>query len=150
MDRVLDYIEIGKQECARLICGGERDSEGDKASGYFVKPTIFTEVAPTMRIATDEIFGPVLCVLRFHDTEEAIRIANATNYGLAAAIWTRDIKVAHRVAAEIRAGTVWINTYNAFDSGSPFGGYKQSGFGRDLGQEALDQYTSTKSVWVAL
>ena len=150
MDRVLDYIEIGKQECARLICGGERDTEGEKANGYFVKPAIFTEVAPTMRIATDEIFGPVLCVLRFHDTDEAIRIANGTNYGLAAAVWTRDIKVAHRVAAEIRAGSVWINTYNAFDSGSPFGGYKQSGFGRDLGQDALDQYTSTKSVWVAL
>ena len=92
----------------------------------------------------------MLCVLRFHDTDEAIRIANGTNYGLAAAIWTRDIKVAHRVAAEIRAGSVWVNTYNAFDSGSPFGGYKQSGFGRDLGQDALDQYTSTKSVWVAL
>ena len=87
---------------------------------------------------------------RFHDTEEAIRIANGTNYGLASAIWTSNIKLAHKVAAEIKSGVVWINTYNAFDSGSTFGGYKQSGYGRDLGQEALDQYTSTKSIWVAL
>ena len=150
MDRVLDYIEIGKQEGARLLCGGERDTDGEKARGYFVKPTIFADVAPDMRIAAEEIFGPVLCAIRFHDADDAIRIANHTTYGLASAVWTRDIKLAHRVAAEIRAGSVWINTYNAFDSASPFGGYKQSGFGRDLGREALEQYTSVKSVWVAL
>lgn len=149
MDRVLDYIEIGKQEGARLVCGGERDTEGDKARGYFVKPTIFADVAPSMRIASDEIFGPVLCAIPFSGAEDAIRIANATTYGLASAVWTRDLKLAHRMAAEIKAGTVWINAYNAFDSASPFGGYKQSGFGRDLGRDALEQYTSVKSVWVA-
>jgi aldehyde dehydrogenase (NAD+) len=150
MDRILDYIEIGKQEGARIVCGGERDTAGDKAHGYFVKPTIFADVTPAMRIATEEIFGPVLCAMRFRDAEDAIRIANSTTYGLASAVWTRDIKLAHRVAAEIKTGSVWINTYNAFDSASPFGGYKQSGFGRDLGSYALDQYTNVKSVWVAL
>ncbi len=150
MDRILDYIEIGKQEGARIVCGGQRDTDGDKARGYFVKPTIFADVTPAMRIAADEIFGPVLCAIRFRDAEDAIRIANGTTYGLASAVWTRDIKLAHRVAAEIKAGSVWVNTYNAFDSGSPFGGYKQSGFGRDLGSYALDQYTNVKSVWVAL
>ena len=150
MDRILDYIEIGKQEGARIVCGGERDTDGEKARGYFVKPTIFADVTPAMRISTEEIFGPVLCAMRFRDAEDAIRIANSTTYGLASAVWTRDIKLAHRVAAEIKAGSVWINTYNAFDSASPFGGYKQSGFGRDLGSYALDQYTNVKSVWVAL
>src|ERR1035437_2620294 len=150
MDRILDYIEIGKQEGARIVCGGERDTDGEKARGYFVKPTIFADVTPSMRISTEEIFGPVLCAMRFRDAEDAIRIANGTAYGLASAVWTRDIKLAHRVAAEIRAGSVWINAYNAFDSASPFGGYKQSGFGRDLGSYALDQYTNVKSVWVAL
>ena len=150
MDRILHYIESGKSEGARLVCGGERDSEGDKAQGYFIKPTIFAEVTPQMRIAREEIFGPVLCAMRFRDTEEAIRLANGTTYGLASAVWTSDLKLAHRMAAEIKAGSVWVNTYNAFDSGSPFGGYRQSGFGRDLGSYALDQYTNVKSVWVAL
>ena len=103
-----------------------------------------------MKIAREEIFGPVLCAIRFRDADEAVRIANGTVYGLVAAVWTRDVQLAHRMAAEIKAGTVWINTYNAFDSASPFGGYKQSGFGRDLGADALEQYTNVKSVWVAL
>jgi acyl-CoA reductase-like NAD-dependent aldehyde dehydrogenase len=150
MDRILHYIESGTREGARLVCGGERDTEGDKAHGYFIKPTIFADVTPQMRIAREEIFGPVLCVMRFGDTEEAIRLANGTTYGLASAVWTSDLKLAHRMAAEIRAGSVWVNTYNAFDSGSPFGGYRQSGFGRDLGSYALDQYTNVKSVWVGL
>jgi len=150
MDRILDYIERGKQEGARLLCGGERDTEGEKAQGFFVKPAIFADVTPQMRIAREEIFGPVLCVMRFRDEEEALRISNGTIYGLAAAVWTRDLKLAHRMAAGIRAGSVWINSYNAFDAASPFGGYKQSGFGRDLGAEALEQYTSVKSIWVAL
>jgi aldehyde dehydrogenase (NAD+) len=150
MDRILDYIDAGKREGATLLTGGERDMEGEKSKGFFVKPTIFSDVTPGMRIAQEEIFGPVLCAMRFRDASEAIRIANGTVYGLASAVWTRDIKLAHRVAGELKAGSVWINTYNAFDSGSPFGGYKQSGFGRDLGSYALEQYTSVKSVWVAL
>ncbi len=150
MDRILDYIESGRQEGARVLAGGERDVEGDKAKGYYVKPTVFSDVRPDMKIAREEIFGPVVSAIRFNDTDEAVHIANGTIYGLAAALWTRDIKLAHRVAAEIKAGSVWINTYNGFDSASPFGGYKQSGFGRDLGANAIEQYTNVKSVWVAL
>jgi aldehyde dehydrogenase (NAD+) len=150
MDRVLDYINCGRQEGAKVLCGGERDTEGAKSKGYFIKPTIFSEVRPEMKIAQEEIFGPVLAAIRFADPDEAIAIANGTVYGLVAAVWTRDVKLAHRMAADIQAGSVWINTYNGFDTGSPFGGYKQSGFGRDLGSYALDQYTNIKSVWVAL
>ncbi len=150
MDRILDYIESGKQEGAQVLTGGERDTQGDKAKGYFVKPTVFSGVKPEMKIAREEIFGPVVSAIRFSDADEAVRIANGTIYGLAAAVWTRDVRLAHRMASDIKAGSVWINTYNSFDSGSPFGGYKQSGFGRDLGSYALDQYTNVKSVWVAL
>jgi acyl-CoA reductase-like NAD-dependent aldehyde dehydrogenase len=150
MDRVLDYIASGKSEGARLLTGGERDSEGEKAKGFFVKPTVFCDVTPAMRIAQEEIFGPVQCALRFREESEAVQLANGTIYGLAASVWTRDLQRAHRVAAQLKAGSVWVNSYNAFDSGSPFGGYKQSGFGRDLGAQALEQYTSVKSVWVAL
>jgi acyl-CoA reductase-like NAD-dependent aldehyde dehydrogenase len=103
-----------------------------------------------MKVAQEEIFGPVLAAIRFKDEDEAARIANGTIYGLVSAVWTRDIRVAHRMAARIKAGSVWINTYNGFDSASPFGGYKQSGFGRDLGSYALEQYTNVKSVWVGL
>ncbi len=150
MDRILEYIEAGKREGAKLLCGGERDIEGAKAKGFFVKPTIFSEVKPGMKIAQEEIFGPVLCALKFRDADEAVAIANGTIYGLVSAVWTRDIQLAHRMAADIKAGSVWINTYNGFDTASPFGGYKQSGFGRDLGSYALEQYTNIKSVWVAL
>jgi len=150
MDRILDYIESGKQEGARLMCGGARDTDGDKSKGFFVKPTVFADVKPEMRIAREEIFGPVVTAIRFREPEEAVQIANGTIYGLAAAVWTRDIRLAHKMAAEMKAGSVWVNCYNAFDSGSPFGGYKQSGFGRDLGSYAIEQYTNVKSVWVAL
>ena len=149
MDRILDYIESGKEEGARLVCGGERDKEGEKAKGFFVKPTIFADVAPEMRIAREEIFGPVVCAIKFKDAEEALRIANDSIYGLAAGVWTRDLRLAHHMASGLQAGSVWVNTYNAFDSGSPFGGYKQSGFGRDLGSYALEQYTNVKSVWIS-
>ncbi len=148
--RILGYIEAGKREGAQLRCGGERDQEGAKAKGYFMQPTIFSDVKPAMKIAQEEIFGPVLATIRFQDADEAIAIANGTIYGLVSAVWTRDIQLAHRMARAIKAGSVWINTYNGFDSASPFGGYKQSGFGRDLGAYALEQYTSIKSVWVAL
>lgn len=150
LERVLGYIRSGMEEGARLVCGGERDVEGEKAKGYFVKPTIFADVKPEMKIAQEEIFGPVLAALKFRDVEQAAEIANGTIYGLVSAVWTRDITVAHRLAQEIKAGSVWINAYNCFDSASPFGGYKQSGFGREMGPHALDSYTQVKSVWIHL
>lgn len=150
LDKILGYIESGRQEGARLLCGGERDVEGEKAKGFFVRPTIFADVKVEMKIAQEEIFGPVLAALRFRDAEEAAEIANSTIYGLASAVWTRDIAAAHRLAQQIKAGSVWINAYNCFDSASPFGGYKQSGFGREMGRHALDSYTQIKSVWISL
>ena len=146
---VLGYIDAGKADGARLVAGGKAATVNGK--GNFVQATIFADVTPEMRIAQEEIFGPVAAVIAFTDTADAVEKANQTIYGLAAGIWTRDVGRAHRIAREVRAGTVWINTYNQYDSGSPFGGYKQSGFGRDLGyQAALDKYTQVKSVWVAL
>ena len=150
LESILGYIQSGKQEGAKLLCGGERDTEGAKAKGFYVRPTIFSEVKPQMKIAQEEIFGPVLSALRFRSADEAVEIANSTIYGLVSAVWTRDIRLAHSMAADIKAGVVWINTYNGFDTAAPFGGYKHSGFGRDLGAYALDQYTNVKSVWVAL
>ena len=149
MDSVMKYIDAGKSEGAKLVAGGERADIGT-GKGYFVKPTIFTDVQPEMRIAREEIFGPVLATIRFKDAEDAIAKGNATVYGLAAAVWTRDISKAHRIARAIKAGTVWINTYNLYDPALPFGGFKESGFGRDQGKDALEKYTQTKSVWVNL
>jgi acyl-CoA reductase-like NAD-dependent aldehyde dehydrogenase len=146
-ETVLSYIEAGKQE-ATLVAGGNAASVNGK--GYFVEATVFDGTAPGMRIVDEEIFGPVLAVLTFDDLEEGIQLANQTMYGLAAGIWTKDIQKAHRVANEIKAGTVWINTYNFYDPAAPFGGYKASGFGRELGREGLDGYLETKSVWVGL
>jgi acyl-CoA reductase-like NAD-dependent aldehyde dehydrogenase len=149
MDRVLGYIESGKSEGAKLLSGGARTPVNGK--GYFVQPTVFEGVDRGMTIAREEIFGPVLAMMTFSDgMTGATELANATIYGLAAGIWTRDIKKALRTAREIRAGTVWINTYNMYDAASPFGGFKQSGFGRDLGVHALEGYMQVKSVWVDL
>ncbi|MFN8472831.1 MAG: aldehyde dehydrogenase family protein [Anaerolineae bacterium] len=148
LDRVQGYISSGVQEGASLHTGGERIAElGD---GYFLQPTIFTDVHDSMRIVQEEIFGPVVAVTPFDDMDELIPRANGTQYGLAAGIWTRDIGKAHRVAAALKAGTVWVNCYDQFDAAAPFGGYKQSGWGREMGRAALDLYTETKSVWVAL
>ncbi len=149
MERVLKYIESGKAEGAKLLSGGARTPVNGK--GYFVQPTVFEGVEREMTIAREEIFGPVLAMMTFSDgMAGATELANATIYGLAAGIWTRDIKKALRTAREIRAGTVWINTYNMYDAASPFGGFKQSGFGRDLGVHALEGYMQVKSVWVDL
>jgi acyl-CoA reductase-like NAD-dependent aldehyde dehydrogenase len=149
METVLSYIEAGKSEGAKLVCGGERADIGT-GKGYFVKPTIFDDVDPEMRVSREEIFGPVLATIRFRDAEDAIAKGNATVYGLAAAVWTRDVSKAHRIARAIKAGTVWVNTYNLYDPALPFGGFKESGFGRDQGRDALEKYTQTKSVWVNL
>jgi len=149
MERVLGYISGARAEGAKLLAGGERTPVNGK--GYFVAPTIFGDVDPAMTIAREEVFGPVLAMLTFDGGEDgATQLANRTIYGLAAGIWTRDIKKALRTARAVKAGTVWVNTYNMYDAASPFGGFKQSGFGRDLGEQALEGYTQVKSVWVDL
>jgi len=148
LERVLAYVRSGREEGARLLTGGERTTVDGR--GWFLPATVFADVEPTMRIAREEIFGPVAVVTPFQDLDEAVALANDTPYGLAAGVWTRDVGKAHRVARLLEAGTVWVNTYNQYDSTSPFGGYKESGFGRDLGAEAaLEKYTQVKSVWVA-
>jgi aldehyde dehydrogenase (NAD+) len=149
LERDLRYIETAKKEGATLLAGGERTDIGT-GKGYFLQPTVFGDVTPSMTIAREEIFGPVLAAIDFADVDEAIARANDTSYGLAAAVWTRDIKKAHHVARKLQAGTVWINTYNVYDTAAPFGGYKQSGFGREMGAHALEHYTQVKSVWVDL
>ena len=149
MKTVLDYIEVGKKEGAKLVAGGERASVGN-GKGYFVLPTIFDGVRNDMRLAQEEIFGPVLAAIEFADLDEVIREANRNPYGLAAAVWTRDVRKAHYVAHRLKAGTVWINAYNVYDPAAPFGGYKSSGFGRELGMHALEHYTQVKDVWVNL
>jgi len=147
-ESVLEYIGTAGKEGATLVAGGKAATVNGK--GFFVEATIFDDVVPTMTIAREEVFGPVLAVLGFDDEDEAVALANQSMYGLAAGVWSRDIGRAHRVAHAIRAGTVWVNTYNMYDPAAPFGGFKQSGFGRDLGRTALEGYTETKSVWVAL
>ena len=144
---VMSYIVAGKSE-ASLVAGGNATSVDGK--GFFIEATVFDDAKPGMRIVDEEIFGPVLSVIAFDDQDEAIHIANQSMYGLAAGIWTKDIQKAFRVARAIRAGTVWVNTYNMYDPAAPFGGFKQSGYGRDLGREALDGYTETKTVWMGL
>jgi len=150
MDTVLGYIASGKDGGARVAAGGRRADEVNGGKGYFVRPTVFDGVTPEMKIAREEIFGPVLSVLPFSDVSDVIAKANGTIYGLAAGVWTKDVAKAHKLARAIRSGTVWINTYNLYDPALPFGGFKQSGFGRDLGHEAIDGYLETKSVWIDL
>ncbi len=145
-DKVMGYIDSGRREGAKLVCGGER--VGDR--GYFIQPTVFADVQDDMTIAREEIFGPVMSVIPFKNLEEVVERANCTTYGLAAAVWTRDIKKALAVSNSVRAGTVWVNCYNVLDSRAPFGGFKQSGIGRELGEYGLQQYTEVKTVTVKL
>jgi len=147
-EKILGYVETGAKEGAKLAAGGKRPAA--LAKGYFVEPTIFTEVGNDMTIAREEIFGPVVSVIKFDGFDDLIRQANATTYGLAAGVWTRDIKKAHKAARLLQAGTVWVNTYNLYDPATPFGGFKKSGFGRELGAQAIDEYTQRKSVWIDL
>ncbi|MGZ9817898.1 aldehyde dehydrogenase family protein [Peribacillus simplex] len=146
LERVGSYIEKGKSEGAEVVTGGNYG----QGEGYFVTPTIFAGVEDEMTIAKEEIFGPVVAAMPFDDLDDVINRANNSEYGLAAGLWTQDVKKAHYVANELKAGTVWVNCYNAFDAASPFGGYKQSGIGREMGSYALDNYTEVKSVWINL
>jgi len=148
LDTVLGYIEAGRKDGAEVKLGGNRVRKD--SGGYFVEPTVFSNVDPGMKIAREEIFGPVLSTLTFRDVEEAVRIANDVSYGLTAAVWSRDITTAHRVAKRLRAGTVYVNCYDADDITVPFGGYKQSGNGRDKSLHAMDKYTELKTTWIDL
>jgi acyl-CoA reductase-like NAD-dependent aldehyde dehydrogenase len=150
LDRVTGYLRAGREEGAVAVTGGGRPDDPQLQNGYFVQPTVFRDATNTMTIAREEIFGPVVTVIPFRDADDAVLQSNATNYGLGAGIWTRDIKKAHRAAAALKAGSVWINCYNVYDAASPFGGYKESGFGREMGRYNLDLYTQVKSVWVDL
>jgi aldehyde dehydrogenase (NAD+) len=148
-DKILSYIDIAKKEGANCVLGGGPAKRPECGEGWFVEPTIFTGVNNEMRIAREEVFGPVLSVIRFRDDEEAIRIANDSPYGLAAGVWTQSMKRALRASERLQAGTVWINTYRAVSYMSPFGGYKRSGLGRENGQDAIWEYLQTKSVWIS-
>lgn len=146
--KVLDYIDIAKKEGATLVIGGEKGRRPECGDGWFVEPTIFKDVENSMRIAQEEVFGPVLSVIRFKDEKDAVQIANETIYGLAAGVWTRDIGRAIRMTEALKAGTVWVNTYRATSYMSPFGGYRQSGIGRENGAEMIKEYLQMKSVWM--
>lgn len=145
-DKVMSYIESGMRQGAQMLCGGNR--VGDR--GFFIAPTVFADVRDEMQIAQEEIFGPVMSIIKFKDIDEAIQRANNSMYGLAAAVWTKDITKAHAIANNVRAGTVWVNCYDVFDAAAPFGGFKQSGIGRELGEYGLQQYTEVKTVTIKL
>ena len=146
MERVMGFIDSGKKDGAKLLTGGKQAGK----DGYFVEPTVFTDVKDDMKIAQEEIFGPVMSIMKFKDADEVVARGNKTNYGLAAAVWTKDVKKAHTIAARLKAGTVWVNCYDVFDAAAPFGGFKMSGIGRELGVYALANYTEVKTVTMAM
>lgn len=150
LEKILSYVEIGKQEGARLICGGERITDGELAKGCFMRPTLLADVTNDMRVAQEEIFGPVACILKFKDEDEVIRMANDNAYGLGGAVWTRDLNRAIRVSRGIETGRMWVNTYNQIPEGSPFGGYKESGIGRETHKVILEHYTQMKNIMINL
>jgi (Z)-2-((N-methylformamido)methylene)-5-hydroxybutyrolactone dehydrogenase len=150
LDKVLSYVEIGQEEGAEIVAGGKQPEDPELKDGYFVEPTILTNVDNQMTVAQDEIFGPVLSVIPARDEDEIIRQANEIPYGLAAGVWTKDIQRGHRVAHALKAGTVWINAYRIISFTAPFGGYKESGFGKENGLESLKEYTQLKTIWVEL
>ena len=149
-EKILSYVEIGRQEGARLICGGERLTEGELAKGCFMRPTLLADVTNDMRVAQEEIFGPVACILKFKDEDEVIRMANDNAYGLGGAVWTRDLNRAIRVSRGIETGRMWVNTYNQIPEDSPFGGYKESGIGRETHKVILEHYTQMKNIMINL
>jgi aldehyde dehydrogenase (NAD+) len=148
LERVTGYLQTGKREGARAVSGGDRLMDGELSKGYFVPPTVFADVNDEMAIAREEIFGPVISAIPFTDVAEVIRRANATTFGLGSGVWTRDVSKAHRLARGIRAGSVWVNCYQAMDPAVPFGGYKMSGYGRESGLQQLDEYLNVKAVWI--
>jgi len=150
LEKILSYIEIGKNEGARVACGGERITEGNLAKGAFMRPTLLVDVKNDMRVAQEEIFGPVACVIKFHDEDEVIKMANDSVYGLGGAVWTRDINRAIRVSRAIETGRMWVNTYNQIPEGAPFGGYKESGIGRETHKVILEHYTQMKNIMINL
>ena len=143
-DKVMGYIEAGKKDKAKLVAGGNR--VGDK--GYFIEPTVFADVQDNMRIAQEEIFGPVISAISFKDSDDLIKRANATTFGLGSGVWTTNVSKAHQVAKSLRAGSVWVNCYQAMDPAVPFGGYKMSGYGRESGKQHLEEYLNVKAVWI--
>jgi aldehyde dehydrogenase (NAD+) len=149
LDKILSYIDIAKAEGARSVLGGGRAARPECGSGWFVEPTIFEGVNNSMRIAQEEVFGPVLAVIPFHDDDEAVAIGNDVAYGLAAGVWTESIRRALIMAERLQAGTIWVNTYRAVSYLSPFGGYKRSGLGRENGQDMIREYLQVKSVWIS-
>ncbi|HEY5127755.1 MAG TPA: aldehyde dehydrogenase family protein [Bradyrhizobium sp.] len=148
LERVSSYLAIGQKEGAHALAGGARLTEGALSKGYFVPPTVFANVQDNMRIAQEEIFGPVISAISFKDADELIQRANATTFGLGSGVWTRDVSKAHRVAKALRAGSVWVNCYQAMDPAVPFGGYKMSGYGRESGKQHLEEYLNVKAVWI--
>lgn len=148
LQKILKYIEIGKDEGAKVVCGGTRIEEGELARGPFMRPTILADVTNDMRVAQEEIFGPVVCFIKFKDEDEVIKMANDSEYGLGGAVWTRDINRALRVARGVETGRMWINNYNNIPAHAPFGGYKKSGIGRETHRMMLDHYTQKKNILI--